>query len=100
MDVPCPWTISHAPAMKYNQLFYNLEGVFRYLKLAKAIQGGIARTSPQLDSVLRTAVNRRAENSKWRKLGGWLWTTAATADGRFLCDSHMGVIIMSTRPSS
>ena len=56
--------------MKYNQIFYNYEGVFRYLQLGKLFQQKVKAISPSLDKTIRSAVNKRAENAKWRKLGG------------------------------
>jgi hypothetical protein len=52
--------------MKYNQVFYNYEGIFRYLKLAKAIRSSLPAPATKFLDVMG---EKAKENSQWRKLG-------------------------------
>lgn len=55
--------------MKYTLPFYNLEGIFRYLRGAEALDSTLKATSSSLHSLLTTLTQNRKKNSKWRKLG-------------------------------
>ena len=55
--------------MKYNQIFYNYTGIFRYLKMARSFEASVKSVSPSLDRFVETMVVRRLDNAKWRKKG-------------------------------
>ena len=57
--------------MKHNQLFYNYEGLFRYLKLGRMLQQRLQQVSPGTDRFVERLVERRLDNCKWRQLGAF-----------------------------
>jgi hypothetical protein len=54
--------------MKYTR-FFNYEGIFRYWNVAKTVTATLEKTAPGLNRLLQSAVERRLQSAKWRKMG-------------------------------